>query len=437
MLSGKRCRDIFHINFFKIFKKTGVRTIFSCMRSKFYSVVLSFFILSTVILPPPRAYATIPAGLTAASVLVISEASSAVIYSRGANLKRQPASTTKVLTALTAIDYLPLDKVVTIPKFIESIEPSKIHLKEGEEYYVRDLVRAALISSANDAAEALAYFGGDGSREEFSRRMNAKARSVGATNSNFIRSSGLPAEGQYSTAHDMAMIMKAAYQSPFIVEALKLKGMSIQSLAGRKIYLRNHNKMLWRDSRELIGKTGWTRRAKHCFVGYIKSAGKVYFFAMLGSSSIWGDLKKILDSQTASTLSVVEKNRKIWGVAETKRIQIALKRAGYVSVGSADGHWGPKTVKAVAKFQKSVGLSADGIVGDETWQKLSQYYENSSDKFKKVQLALKKAGYNPGGTDGILGAKSISALKAFQKANGLSPDGVVGSFTWEKLQRYL
>jgi D-alanyl-D-alanine carboxypeptidase (penicillin-binding protein 5/6) len=427
----------FHSIFLKL-KKVGVWTIFPrIMKTKLSCTILSLLIAFTVILPPPRAYAAIPAGLTAASVLVMAEGSSQVIYSRGANLRRQPASTTKVLTALTAIEHLPMDRIVTIPKFIESVEPSKIHLKAGEQYYVRDLVSAALISSANDAAEALAYFGGDGSREEFANRMNAKARSVGANNSNFIRSSGLPAEGQYSTAHDMAMIMKNAYQYPFIVEALKRKGMSIQSLAGRKIYLRNHNKMLWRDSRELVGKTGWTRLAKHCFVGYIRGSSKVYFFAMLGSNSLWGDLKKILDSQTGSTLSVIHKNRKIWGRTETKRIQAALRRAGYVGVGTPDGRWGPRTVEAVVKFQQAHGISADGIVGEETRKKLFKYQKKTTSKLKQVQLALKKAGYNPGRVDGILGAKSKSALKAFQRANGLSPDGVVGSFTWEKLQRYL
>lgn len=398
--------------------------------------ILAMFVSLSGITAPPKAYAmSMP--VTAQSVILFNGGNSPqVLYSKVPHKRRKPASTTKVLTSMVALDHLKLDQVVTIPAFVDQIEPSKIYLKPGERYYVRDLVRATLISSANDAAEVLAYAAGNGSRSRFAGMMNKKARSIGAKHSHFVRASGLPAEGQYSTAYDLGRIMHYSRNYSFIEESLKIKGMNIRSLDGRKRWLKNHNKMLWRDPRELVGKTGWTRRAKHCFIGYMRGAGKTVFVAMMGSRKPWTDLKIMMDYMLGKSISSVRTNRKLWGVADTRKIQIALRRAGF-NPGAADGKWGKKTVNAVKEFQKNHGLAADGIVGKNTWAKLMQYSAFSRDKMKQVQQALANAGYQPGPVDGVLGKKSTHALKAFQKSQGLTPDGVVGSFTWEKLQPYL
>lgn len=398
--------------------------------------VLALFVSMTGITAPPQAYAMSMPVTAQAVVLFNGEANPQILYSKTPHARRAPASTTKVLTAMVAIDQLSMDQIVTIPGFVDTIEPSKMYLKPGDRYYVRDLIRATLISSANDAAEVLAHVGGGGSRARFAELMNQKARAIGARHSNFVRASGLPAEGQFSTAYDLGRIMHHSSHYPFIQETLKVKGMSVSSLGGRRNWLKNHNKMLWRDTRELIGKTGWTRRAKHCFIGYMKGPGKVVFVAMMGSRKPWADLKIMMDYMLGKSVSSVRTNRKIWGVAETRKIQLALKRAGF-NPGSIDGQWGPSTIRAVKKFQHQHGLHADGVVGDNTWAKLQQYAANPRSRMKQVQQALKKAGYEPGPIDGVLGKRSTQALRAFQKSHGLTPDGVVGSFTWEKLQPYL
>lgn len=333
------------------------------------SLILAVMISGFTPTQPAYAYTAVP--ITAPSAVLLDYQTHRLVYSKTPNLQRAPASTTKLLTAMVAMDMLALNKVVTIPTFVRSIQPSKIYLKPGERYYVRDLIKATLINSANDAAEVLAVASA-GSRAAFAKRMNAKVRSLGCYNSHFMNASGLPAAGQYSTAYDMARIMRALQRYPYIVSVLKIKTGVIYSRAGRKIFLKNHNKMLWRDHREVIGKTGWTRKAKHCFVGHILVNGQKVFVAMLGSHRLWRDLKILVDYQFGKSISPVAQNRKIWGRDETKRIQRALVRAGY-KTGPIDGVFGGATVSAVRNFQRAHGLSADGVVGDYTWKKLQSY----------------------------------------------------------------
>ncbi|MFZ5803024.1 MAG: peptidoglycan-binding protein [Candidatus Omnitrophota bacterium] len=320
-----------------------------------------------------EAFAAPAVSVTAPSVVLYDLNSDRIVYSKDPYRVRAPASTTKVMTAIVVLEHLNMDRIVTIPQFAHTVSPSKIHLRAGERYRVRDLVRAALISSANDATEVLGYVAGGGSLSQFSKMMNAKARAIGCKKSNFVRPSGLPDSNHYSTAYDMALIMKYAERNyPFIVQTLKEKSRTIRSLGGRKITLRNHNKMLWRESREVVGKTGWTRAARHCFLGHFGVNSRKVLISILGSQSLWKDLRKLLDFQFGSSYSKVRTNQRLWARHEVKKIQTALRRAGF-SPGPVDGQFGPATLKAVEGFQKAKGLSADGIVGPKTWDRLRRY----------------------------------------------------------------
>ncbi len=294
-----------------------------------------------------------------------------VVYAKNTHLKRQPASTTKLLTAIVAVETMDLNAVVTIPRYVQNIPPSKIHLRAGERYRVRELVRALLINSANDAAEALAYAGGKGKRSVFIARMNKKARALGCNESNFQTPSGLPAANQYSTAYDMSLIMDEVQRYPFLVQTLKTRNLTIKSNSGRKIYLRNHNRML---GRAVIGKTGWTRRARHCFVGEFFVNNRKVVVAMLGSHALWRDLRTLVNSQFGRSLfRRTVSNPKGAALKPTGRnIQRALMSAGLFK-GPVTGKVGPKTRKALKKFQSSKGLKPDGIAGPQTWKLLSRH----------------------------------------------------------------
>lgn len=341
-----------------------------------FSFFIAVFYLSTSILflTPSTAYARTPSiALTANSAILMDGTRGRVLFTKRANKKRPPASTTKVLTALVVMDKLPLNKWVKVPKAAVSIEPSKMYARAGEQYKVKDLLKAVLLGSANDAAYVLAVAAA-GSQYKFSKMMNRKAKSIGAKRSRFVNPHGLPNKKQYSTSHDLALIMKAAEKNPTLVKIMRRKTAVIYSRAGRRIVVRNHNKLLWRDPRDIVGKTGWTRKAKHCFVGRVNYGTRIYVFAIMGSVSLWKDLKTLIDAFTGTIIQNKRRtfHEKHWSPAERKRIQKALKKAGYYR-GDIDAKFGPQTQKAIVQFQKKRGLKPDGMVGPKTYKLLKRY----------------------------------------------------------------
>ncbi len=346
-----------------------MKKVFSSTQSLIALKVLFLFVICQTGFTPVTEAAYL--SITAPSAVLLDTSSQRFTYSKTPHLRRQPASTTKVMTAIVAYETLPLNRVITIPGFVTSVEPSKIYLRPGERYLVRDLIRATLINSANDAAEVLAIAVA-GSMPRFAAKMNAKARAIGCRNTKFVRSSGLPASNQYSSSYDLATIMRYAERHPFILETMKVRTMRIRSVSGRNIYLKNHNKMLWRDSREVIGKTGWTRNARHCFVGHMRVGDKKVLVAIMGSLSLWRDLTALLNFQFGSRIARKSVHQQMWALPDRRRIQRALKKAGY-NPGAADGSFGPRTISAVKRFQRAKGLRADGLVGPSTMKKLQPY----------------------------------------------------------------
>ncbi len=316
------------------------------------------------------------AGLPSGKSVLVTDPAGERLFARATQVKRAPASTIKLLTALVVMDELPLDSVVVVHRSVQGTQPSRINLSGGERFYTRDLLRALLIGSANDAARALAIAAG-GSEYAFAKKMNQKAKALGARQSNFITPNGLPAKSQYSTAADLMIIFMAARQNSFIMRTLATKYASIRSLGGRRVHLKNHNKMLWRDSREMIGKTGWTRRAGHCFVGRIRSGNRAVYVSIFGSKKVWNDLTYIADhylsrgafvnaSGNQEELSTGDRGSRV------TTIQSALRRAGFFHQ-TPTGYFGPITRRAVIQFQRANNLEADGVVGRRTSELLNRY----------------------------------------------------------------
>jgi serine-type D-Ala-D-Ala carboxypeptidase (penicillin-binding protein 5/6) len=217
-------------------------------------------------------------------------------YGKNVHTKVVPASTTKVMTALLVLEKLSLDQEVTVSARATYPQPSKIHVRPGERYLVRDLLYAVLMSSANDASVVLAEAVA-GSEENFVQMMNARARQLGAKNTKFANAHGLPTKNrkQYTTAYDMMLIFRAAVQYDLFRQAIKKTYHSIYSTAGRKIALKSHNKILFKDwKRKVYGKTGYTRAARSCFVGYIPKGKEICIIAVFGCSRRWTDIKYII-----------------------------------------------------------------------------------------------------------------------------------------------
>jgi len=233
--------------------------------------------------------------ITAYSAVLMDTWNKSVLYSKNPHVKLAPASTTKLMTALIVVKKSSLDKKVTVSKRATWMPPSKVDIKKGEVYTTEDLLKAALLNSGNDASVALAESVA-GSEAEFVKLMNDMARSLGARNTNFKTASGLPAKNQYSTAYDLALITREAIKNDKIVEILGMKYAQITELdTGRKIKLRNHNKSLWKDtSYAILGKTGYTLRARQCFSGCIEYDNKRRLIVViLKGKKLWPDLKEL------------------------------------------------------------------------------------------------------------------------------------------------
>jgi D-alanyl-D-alanine carboxypeptidase (penicillin-binding protein 5/6) len=201
-----------------------------------------------------------------------------------------PASTLKVMTALSVMEHLKMDDKVPVSAYAAAAPASKINIKAGETYTVRELLYALLLSSANDAARALAEKV-SGSEEEFARQMTREVRQWGAYRTTLATANGLPADNQFSTAEDLAKMFKRAMDNPELAKIMATKYFTIQG--DRE--LRNHNRFLFTTPLAVAGKTGYTRAAKHTYVGLFQKDDKAIIVAMMGSTKKWADLRPLIE----------------------------------------------------------------------------------------------------------------------------------------------
>lgn len=217
-------------------------------------------------------------------------------YGKNVHLRVPPASTTKVMTALLVLERLSLDQVLTVSPRAVVVQPTTINLKVGEQFKVRDLLFALLLNSANDASVVLAE-GVAGTEKDFVQIMNQRAREIGAVNTKFVNSNGLPSKGpQYTTPYDMYLIFSKVLGNDFFRKAIKLRYQQITSLGGRSVLLKSHNKILLTNwNHKIYGKTGYTRAAQSCFVGYLMKGEDICIIAVYGCTRRWEDIKFIVE----------------------------------------------------------------------------------------------------------------------------------------------
>lgn len=240
---------------------------------------------------------TANAGIRSKAAIVMDSSTGRILYGKNPNLKLPPASITKLMTAMVALDRLKLGDTVSISERAASVSPTKANLRAGEKVTVETLLHAALIKSANDAAFALAEAVAD-SEERFVEVMNQKAIAIGISDTRFINSTGLPGEGQHTTAYDLARMMRHSLRYPLIKEIINTKAIRISTEDGRTIFLKNSNRLLWSDESVLGGKTGYTREAKHCFVCAIEQNNDMVIVALLGSPSretLWKESEDLME----------------------------------------------------------------------------------------------------------------------------------------------
>jgi len=232
--------------------------------------------------------------ITADSYLLVEKDSFSVIAGKDYHDPLPPASTTKVLTSIIALEKLGNEDSIVPTKNVLSLPASKLSLVPGRPYPAMDLIKGALVQSANDAAYSLGVAMA-GSEEAFADMMNEKAREIGAVDSHFENASGLYLPGHRASAWDLALIFRYALDNKDFQEIIGTKYFLFNRGNGNVKYM-NHNRLLFCFAPSIGGKTGFTHASRHCYVGAFEKEGKTYILSILGSRNLWGDAVNILQT---------------------------------------------------------------------------------------------------------------------------------------------
>lgn len=226
--------------------------------------------------------------LSAAAAVTMDADTGETLFAENADSRLPMASTTKIMTALVALGEGDLDRVYTVKKQYAAVEGSSMYLEEGEKLTLRDTLYGLLLSSGNDAAAAVA--GECGGEQAFVEKMNAKARELGLTDTHFENPSGLPSDGHYTTARELAKITAAALRDPVFRDIVSTKTCTV---AGRTLV--NHNRLLSLYEDAIGVKTGFTRAAGRCLVSAAERNGRTVIAVTLNDPDDWNDHIALLD----------------------------------------------------------------------------------------------------------------------------------------------
>ncbi len=234
-------------------------------------------------------------GFSAERYCVIDKDTGRIFLSSRENEKAGMASTTKIMTALVALENSSPDEIVTVSKKASYTEGSSLYLKEGETIKMIDLVYGLMLNSGNDAAVAIAEHI-SGNEEDFALLMTETAHKIGAKNTNFINPNGLSDENHYTTAYDLALITAEALKNKDFAEIVKTKSRTCNTVnTNRTLYFTNHNRLL----NSLEGctgvKTGFTKATGRCLVSSVEKNGFGAICVTLNAPDDWNDHKQMFD----------------------------------------------------------------------------------------------------------------------------------------------
>ena len=234
-------------------------------------------------------------GTSATACIIIDEATGRVLLSHNADAPLPMASTTKVMTALLAIELGDLDAPVTCSRNAFGVPGTSIYLAEGETLTLREMLAGLMLASGNDAAVAIAEHIG-GSVDEFCRMMTARAAELGCTDTVFLTPHGLPHEGHYTTAHDLALIAREAMQHAFFRELVSTQRATIP-WEGRSYdrVLNNKNRLLSTYEGATGVKTGYTKKAGRCLVFGAQRDGIRVIGVVLNCWDWFGEAERLMD----------------------------------------------------------------------------------------------------------------------------------------------
>ena len=256
---------------------------------RFFSISILFIILIAVF-----SFSTSAIDISAKHAYLCEFDTGSPVFSKNEDARVGMASTTKIMTAIVAIENASLDKVVKIPPEAVGIEGSSIYLQEGECLTFEDLLYALMLESANDAAVAIAI-ATCGSVDSFVELMNQKATQLGLVSTNFTNPHGLDNEEHYTTAKELAIIASYAMSNPTFTEIVSTQKRTIPlSDTGTRVLV-NHNKLLKSYDGAIGIKTGFTKKCGRCLVSCAERDGVRMVCVTINAPSDWSDHQKMLD----------------------------------------------------------------------------------------------------------------------------------------------
>lgn len=266
------------------------------------SLFPSLLVLSAKAEPSQKQSA--PPLLSAESAVLLEGESAKVIQEKAAHQRMPMASTTKIMTALVALDSADPDTIIKVSPEAVGVEGSSIYLQADEELTLEELLYALLLESANDAAVAIAI-GVAGSVEAFAELMNQKAAKLGLVDTHFVNPHGLDHAEHYTTAYELALITRYALQNQAFRKIVSTRKTTIPHTSTNSARLLiNHNKML-RMYEDCIGvKTGFTKKSGRCLVSAAERNGVLLIAVTLNAPNDWSDHTSLLDYGFTQLVSV-------------------------------------------------------------------------------------------------------------------------------------
>ena len=240
--------------------------------------------------------------LYALSAVLMDGETGRVLYGKEAYKGRPNASTTKVMTCILALEMASGDDYVQVSR--NAASQTHLGMREGQQFYLEDLLYSLMLKSHNDTAVAIAEHIG-GSVEKFALLMNEKAKSLGCTDTHFVTPNGLDAEDEggvhHTTARDLALIMAYAIKNATFVHITQTRDYTFSDISGKEHYsVHNTNAFLDMETGVISGKTGFTGNAGYCYVCAVRQDEKLFIVALLGcgwpgnKNYKWSDTKKLL-----------------------------------------------------------------------------------------------------------------------------------------------
>ena len=271
--------------------------------------ILSLVLAGGPVFLLPVYSAEVPDALYSTGAVLMDADSGRVLYGKNETMPYAMASTTKIMTCILALELGEPDQIVMFSKTAASMPDVQMNAKEGEQYYLKDLLYSTMLESHNDSAVAVAEAIGR-SVEEFTNLMDRKAEAIGCRQTNFVTPNGLDGTDEggehVTTAEELALILRycisISSKAKEFIEITGTTAYEFQELNGKRyVSCNNHNALLTSYDGALTGKTGFTGKAGYCYTGAAKRGDKTMIIALLGAgwypnkSLKWKDAKKLLD----------------------------------------------------------------------------------------------------------------------------------------------